>query len=140
MPTQAPNRDDGSIQWETRTSKNGVPYRVGRPKTEKDATTGTGKPSERGPAFDIDVNMPPVPKWTDTTDDVKRTAAISSYKLYEYGSKHNTWELWIRNTDIYSYYFTTQTGDVYSLYTWIRGPVFIDFNSPAPTIVHIRGN
>lgn len=140
--------DDSSIQWETVTRKDGVPYRVGWKKidcAEEEnvvaAKVGNSKAKED---FGIAVNWPVDRNWVDLSADDADTTGISSYQLWKSNSILYTYTLHIVN-DVhddyhYNYDFFDETGDSYSLNTYTNGDHYVQYNSAKPTITYVRGS
>ncbi|KAK0515735.1 hypothetical protein JMJ35_001769 [Cladonia borealis] len=150
MSDQPLSPNDGSTQWQEATSKNGKAYRVDKQEpigTEK----GKDKPAlmEKKP-FSIDVYWPVTKDWVDTTEEVKKVAAITRYKLIRHPPPpppppekpppySPEYTLWFTNTEHYHYYFTDETNDTYDNNTFVNHDHWIQYDSQKPTIVKITG-
>jgi len=145
MSDQPAASDQGSVEWETVTSKNGVTFKIGREKAESVRVLGvksevkSEKPAE-GEDFGITVNWPVGGGWTQTTEDVKTTAAITQYNIAEVDGDTYKYTLEFTNTDTYDYKFFDQTGDSYGVNTWQNRTHYVKYNSEKPTIVYISGD
>jgi len=139
--------DDSSIQWETVTKKDGVPYKVGWKKidcAEEEnvvaAKVGKAKAKED---FGIAVNWPVAFEWVKLSPDVADTTGISQYNLWKCDSVLYTYCLHIFN-DVhdyhYNYVFYDETGDDYSINTWRNGEHYVQYSSEKPTIVFVKGS
>ncbi|PUU78394.1 hypothetical protein B9Z19DRAFT_1065075 [Tuber borchii] len=141
MSDQPAASDQSSVEWETLTSKNGVTFKIGR---EKAASVPVVEAKSETPAegedFGITVDWPVGGGWTQTTEDVKTTAAITQYNLAEVDGDTFKYTLEFSNTDTYDYKFFDQTGDSYEVNTWQNRTHYVKYNSDKPTIVYISGN
>lgn len=138
MSDQPAASDDTSIEWKTATSQNGVPFSVGREKTESVTEEGAEAAATSLKDFGIVVNWPVGDRsWKDTTEEVKKVTGITRYRLWAVGSFPSRYELDFTNTILYSYTFTDETGDRYQFNTWTTGNHSAQYNSEKPTIVFI---
>ena len=139
--------DDSSIQWETVTRKDGVPYKVGRKKIdcaeeENVVAAKVGKAKEN---FGIDVNWPVNnSSWVDVPENVATITGIRKYKLWKCNAINGNYCLQIYN-DVthdysYDYCFYDETGDGYSLNTYLNREHYVQYDSTKPTILFITGS
>ena len=142
------------IEWTKVKSANGQEFEVGRlPGKSATSTTVTPSPGVQASGFlssasadqnfGITVNWPvdtDSSDWVDTSDEVKKKAAITRYALYPIQNPvFYTYILCFTNTKNYDYFFSDETGDSYEVNTYESGDHSVRFNSSKPTIVYIRG-
>ena len=129
--------NDDSTQGQEAISRNGNPYRVDKQEPidieKKEDNQGVMEKHD----FSIDVNWPPTKDLVDTTEKVKRIAAITRYKLLHAGP--GVYKLWFTNAEHYDYYFTDKTNDHYRNDTYLNRDHYIDYGSRDPTIVKFTG-
>ena len=138
MSGQLAASDDGSIEWKTATSQNGVPFSVGREKIESVTEEKAEAAAKSLKDFGIVVNWPVGDRsWKDTTDEVKKVTGITRYRLWAVESFPSRYELDFTNTIPYSFSFSDETGDRYQVNTWTAGNHSVQYSSEKPTIVFI---
>lgn len=151
MSTQPSAFDDNSLEWRIATTKSGVSYQVGRPKTGKaGAEPKAGVPTRNlsdSRVFEVAVDWPASDTDPKCTADFQSKTNISEYELerasfplYDYKLMINV----ISDPDWdahYIYYFTdsVEGSDSYELDTEIDGWHVLRYYSDNATIIRVEG-
>jgi hypothetical protein len=141
MSNELPTSDDSTIQWETKTSKNGAAFRVGRKivvdggQEEKIKAAVVARKED----FGISVIWPVEGKWVTTPLDFVNSTGIGRYKLLYYDGTIYDYRLEFSTSQTYNYHFHDETGDSYKCNVYEPGYHYVDYNSKKPTIIYITG-
>ncbi|WHF27638.1 hypothetical protein QJS65_02990 [Bacillus altitudinis] len=139
------NDNEQNIIWKEYENENGGIYRVGYVEDEPLDDETQNRVSNKK-SFSISVNWPVKNSTVQkTSNEVKQTAAITEYALYDHNPYHSPrkifkYRLIITNTEHYDYYFKDESGDNYELNTFWNRTHYLEYNSEAPNIIRIEGS
>lgn len=131
MSNQLPATDDSSIEWVNARSGNGVPFRIGRPKSKLEAAAHV--------PLSLDINWPPqtTRDWNTPTKEFTRQTGIDYYYVINDNGLYFKYRIVIDISKRFKYVFYDQTGDYYSLECHKLGAHYVDYNSEKPTMVKV---